>query len=95
MTVQLIMKLVVSPPKELAMPVLGLQYVEGNGKHLDSSLLIFGGQVLDQPPVLSLASLDNSHKVRPQTAFRPSFSLQSLPCYQQASSTFHKQTGLA
>ena len=57
------MKILVSPPTELAMPVTGLQYLEGNGKQTDSSLLIAGGQVLDKPPILSLASLDSSFQV--------------------------------
>lgn len=47
------------------MPVTELQYVEGDGKSMETSLLIFGGQVLDKPPILSLASLDNSRHVSP------------------------------
>ena len=48
------------------MPVTELQYIEGNSKQTDSSLLIAGGQVLDKPPILSLASLDTSFQVSPQ-----------------------------
>ena len=64
---QLLMKILVSPPADLAMPVTQLQYIEGNGKQTDSSLLIAGGQVLDKPPILSLASLDTSFRVSQQT----------------------------
>lgn len=57
------MKLLVSQSSELAMPIQGLQYVEGDGKQMDGSLLILGGQVLDQPPALSLAGLANESHV--------------------------------
>ena len=57
------MKLLVSPQDELAMPVTKLQSVEEDDKSSETSLLIFGGQNLDQPPILSLASLDSSNHV--------------------------------
>lgn len=46
------------------MPIRRLQYVEGECLGGTSSLLAFGGQVLDQPDTLSLISLDSMEDVR-------------------------------
>ena len=43
---------------ELAMPVQRLIHMEGNCMGGSTSLLVFGGQVLDQPDSLSIVSLD-------------------------------------
>jgi len=62
------------------MPVRRLQYLEGDSRDTESSLLIFGGQVLDQPDSLSLASLDNLAQASPQPPpHRPSAAPVALP----------------
>ena len=62
MGAELIMKLVISEG-DLAMPVRQLLYVESNCMGGTSSLLVFGGQVLDQPDTLALVSLDSVEEV--------------------------------
>ncbi len=52
----------VTPPHLPAAPIEDLVFVP-HGSFDDSSLLVFGGQAEDEPPVLTLLPMPNLHQV--------------------------------
>ena len=66
----------IAPEGDLGMPVRQLMYVAGDSLGGNSSLLAFGGQVLDQPDTLSLLPLDNAQEVCPHIRVNTALALR-------------------